>query len=425
MSSTFNVTSWNEGTTTVDDVIYEVASGVGDFALPKVGGAVLFETLAEGFDSFAEKYGGQLWESHWEACDAVDASKTTVLSIFTSSGFMWLLLGIAVTCLVSAAIAVCLERWPRPGSIIGLLPITDTVEIISMSYMLDTFDDPGCSMRPLIILYLQMMMVGVWVDFVFLLCWIAFSRNSNRGVMVISVMSWMVTAAVGLGLFLCMHIISGGKLGFDSIKRPFAQKEGTAAAVLLFAMGSFAVIAIRVVGPSLPAISGVAQDSVVGILRKRWRSIFLYSVIVNGALVFGSGMAAAISLPTVGALINGLPTELWASLTVLSESRRGQPGGVGGGAVQLLDSAPIYATLSTVTLFLYKDTSMSLWVCALIGFGAASAIAILAWRLQMGYGLLPFGAAIAPALPTKEESAPLLGATAIELQKLTAASVNE
>ena len=212
---------------------------------------------------------------------------------------------------------------------------------------------------------------------------------------------------------LCVHIIIGGKLGFSAIKTPFAEDAGTAAAVIIFALGVLATVAIRVTGPPLPRISGVgAPTSIWAIVKQRWKSILIYSWLVNGSITFMAGLMAATALPTVGALINGLPTELWASLNVLSESRSGLNGGVGGAALQLLDSAPIYASLSTVTLFLFKDTSLPLWACALIGFVASSVVAVVAWRIQ----LLDTTKA---AADVSEEGEPLLSGAAVELRKIT------
>jgi len=50
---------------------------------------------------------------------------------FTTAGFMWLLLGVLVAMIVSSVVAIILLRWPT-FSFVGLLPITDLIEILTM-----------------------------------------------------------------------------------------------------------------------------------------------------------------------------------------------------------------------------------------------------------------------------------------------------
>lgn len=396
------------------DLIRAVAQGAGASALPTNGTAEQFETLATAFDAFGSEYSTLLWEKHFEICDALDTSRITVLSTFTTTGFIWLMIGLAVTCLISSGIAILLERFPRRGSLLGLLPISDLLDILTMSFLLDTFADDGCSMRGMIIMFLQMNCVGIWVDIIFLATWIIASKRSpQQAPIVTSAYSWGVTLASGLVMFLCFHVIAGGDMGFDVIKTPYVQKAGTAAAMMSLLFGFFATIALRAVGPALPVIEdsmGTSPPTFGSILKARWKSLLLYSFFMNGTLVFGAGFAAAISFPSVGALFTGLPTEIWCSLMVLSESRRNANGGIAGPAIQLLDSAPTAASLSAITLILYVSMDLQLWVCTLIGFGCASVLALGSWWVETR-----------PVPPPSAEMQPLLkeSVTATALHTIT------
>ena len=158
----------------------------------------------------------------------------------------------------------------------------------------------------------------------FLLSWII-SGQWTRNTGVSSVISWFFTAVIGFLLFVCFHMIIGGK-HFHPIDRPFVEGSGIASALMALGTAFLALLFVKTVGGSAGSPRLRASPlSLVDVIKQNWRGLLLYSCALNGVLVFGAGFVAAWSLPTVGALINGKPPDCVVLLRVVTKPTQDSP----------------------------------------------------------------------------------------------------